>query len=697
MALIQKIRSKSTLVLTLMVLAIISFIAMLITKDSSPDGSGGLNKFSNTNTVAKVAGKELSIQDLDKTAETMYGNRGGELNVRNGIFGFFVENALVSKEAAALGLGVSRDELLDLEFGPNPSQVITSNQALMQNPEQLGQIKTMIEKNTLQPQGKMYWAEIENQIIKERLQAKLNNLATKAVYTPTWLVDEGYKELTQPLDFEFVKVPFDRVDDKEAAITDADYEAYLKENRGRYENDEESRTIEYVSFDVIPSVEDSAKISTKVSSLKDAFRTTDKDSAFAVANGGLVTPQYLLKDALAKAVQDSLFNAPVGTVIGPYLDNKNYYLAKLLERRTAPDSVKSRHILIQTPGAQKTADSLKALLEVNASLWDSLNAKFSSDQVAKLRGGDLEYQPQGKMVPEFNDLIFYKAQQGKFYTVATQFGVHIVQVTGIKTGKNQSYAKVAYVREGLIPSQVTDRKASAAADELLLNSKNLEELKKNAAAKNLAVVPSTPFRTNDPALGALGQAEGIRQVIRWAYEAGVGERCKTTFGLREQGEAYNSKYVVAALKSVIPKGFPSVKDLKDQLTPYVKNRKKGEVLKSKITSSDLNAIAAQFNSKIDTAKGVTFNATFIPNLGAEACVIGSAFTTETGQVSKPIAGDNGVYVLKVTNKTNIDNSPVDKNVLRQQMASPIKGQIRGTILRSLRKKADLVDNRSKFF
>ncbi len=697
MALIQKIRSKSTLVLTLMVLAIISFIAMLITKDSSPDGSGGLNKFSNTNTVAKVAGKELSIQDLDKTAETMYGNRGGELNVRNGIFGFFVENALVRKEAAALGLGVSRDELLDLEFGPNPSQVITSNQALMQNPEQLGQIKTMIEKNTLQPQGKMYWAEIENQIIKERLQAKLNNLATKAVYTPTWLVDEGYKELTQPLDFEFVKVPFDRVDDKEAAITDADYEAYLKENRGRYENDEESRTIEYVSFDVIPSVEDSAKISTKVSSLKDAFRTTDKDSAFAVANGGLVTPQYLLKDALAKAVQDSLFNAPVGTVIGPYLDNKNYYLAKLLERRTAPDSVKSRHILIQTPGAQKTADSLKALLEVNASLWDSLNAKFSSDQVAKLRGGDLEYQPQGKMVPEFNDLIFYKAQQGKFYTVATQFGVHIVQVTGIKTGKNQSYAKVAYVREGLIPSQVTDRKASAAADELLLNSKNLEELKKNAAAKNLAVVPSTPFRTNDPALGALGQAEGIRQVIRWAYEAGVGERCKTTFGLREQGEAYNSKYVVAALKSVIPKGFPSVKDLKDQLTPYVKNRKKGEVLKSKITSSDLNAIAAQFNSKIDTAKGVTFNATFIPNLGAEARVIGSAFTTETGQVSKPIAGDNGVYVLKVTNKTNIDNSPVDKNVLRQQMASPIKGQIRGTILRSLRKKADLVDNRSKFF
>lgn len=697
MALIQKIRSKSALVLTLMVLAIISFIAMLITNDSSPDGSGGFDRFSNTNTVAKVAGRELTIQDLDKIAETMYGNQGNDLSVRNSIFGFFVENALISKEANALGLGVSRDELLDLEFGPNPSQVITSNQALMQNPEQLGQIKKLIETNTLQPQGKVYWAEIENQIVKDRLQTKLNSLVSKALYTPTWVVEESYKELTQPVDFEFVKVPFDRVDDKEAAITDSDYETYLKDNRGRYETDEELRSIEYVVFNVIPSSEDSIKIINKVAALKDAFRTTDKDSAFAVSNGGLVTPQYLLKESLAQPVQDSLFDAPVGTVIGPYLDNKNYYLAKLIAKRTAPDSVKSRHILIQTPDAQKTADSLKALLDVNASLWDSLNMQYSGDQVAKLRGGDLDYQPQGKMVAEFNDMIFYKAQQGKFYTVATQFGVHIVQVTGIKVGKNQTYAKIAYVREGLIPSQATDKQASAAADELLVSSKNLEELKKNAAAKNLTVASSTTFRTNDPMLGALGQAEGVRQIIRWAFDAEVGDRSKTTFSLREQGESYNSKYVVTALKNIISKGFPSVKDLKEQLTPYVKNRKKGEILKSKITSSDLNAIAAQFNTQIDTAKGVTFNATFIPNLGEEAKLIGTAFTTEVGQVTKAIAGDNGVYVLKVTNKTNVENSPVDKNILRQQLTAPLKEQMRSNILRSLRKKSSFEDNRSKFF
>ena len=120
MALIQKIREKSALVLTLMVLAIVAFIGMLITQDSNRSW-GQLNSSS---TVANVAGKELDIRALDKTAESLYGNRGSDLNVRNTIFNAFVEEAMVSKEAKAAGLGVCKDELLDLEFGENISPII---------------------------------------------------------------------------------------------------------------------------------------------------------------------------------------------------------------------------------------------------------------------------------------------------------------------------------------------------------------------------------------------------------------------------------------------------------------------------------------------------------------------------------------------------------------------------------------------
>ena len=115
------------------------------------------------------------------------------------------------------------------------------------------------------------------------------------------------------------------------------------------------------------------------------------------------------------------------------------------------------------------------------------------------------------------------------------------------------------------------------------------------------------------------------------------------------------------------------------------------------TVSDLNALAGQYSSKIDTAVGVTFNATFVPNLGNESKVVGAAFTTAVGSVSPVIVGEGGVYVLKVTKKEPVTNSPVDKTVLRQQLAGTQKNTVRTALMRNLKKKVDIEDNRSKFF
>ena len=704
MALIQKIRSKSGLVLTLMVLAIVAFIGMLVMQDANPGGSSR-GVFGNSTTVAKVAGKSLEIKDLERTGEAMYQGRGGDLQVRNSLFNFFVENALVTKEADAAGLGVCKDELLDLEFGQNISPAIMQNQALA-NPQtgqvdmqQLMQIKQAIQANTMPATGKAYWAEIEKQVIKDRLQTKLTNMAAKAIYTPTWLVDESYKDLTEPLDFEYVRVPFDRIEDKDVSITDADLENYISENKAKLTTDEETRTVEYVAVDVTPSVADSTKLRDKIASLKEGFRTAVKDSAFVAINNGTFAETFVNKEGVNATIKDSLFGGAIGSVFGPFVEGKAFTLAKLIDRKTSPDSVKSRHILIKTaPDAQKIADSLLAIINANPAMWDSLDNKFSTDQNAKLKGGDLGYQPQGMFVPTFNDFIFFKATQGKFYTLATQFGVHIIQVTGVKAGKNEARVKVAYVREAIIPSPETDRAAREKADDLLISAKTGEDLKKNAIQKGMQFQPSAPFRANDAQLGNFGQATGVRSLIRWAYEAKAGDRAKEVYAMQQTGEPYVSQYVVAAVKSISPKGVPSVANVREQLTPLVKNRKKGEALKAKIgTVSDLNALVGAYNTKIDTAKGVTFNATFVPNLGNESKVIGSAFNVPVGNISAPIVGESAVYVLKVVKREPLTNSPVDKKVLQQQLGGNMKQAIRGVLVRSLKKKADIVDNRSKFF
>jgi peptidyl-prolyl cis-trans isomerase D len=704
MALIQKIREKSALVMTLMVLAIVAFIGMLITQDSNRSWG----QLSNTSTVASVAGKEMDIRDLDRTSEALYGNRGSDLGVRNSIFNAFVEDAIVSKEAKAAGLGVCKDELLDLEFGQSMSPIIAQYvgdpQTGQVDGQQLMQIKEAISKNSMPAQGKASWAEIEKQVIKERLQGKLTSLISKGIYTPTWAVEEGYKDLTEPVDFEYVKVPFDRVDDKDVTVTDSDIQSYLDENKSRFMADEESRVMEFVSFDVIPTVADSSVLRDKILALKEGFLKAEKDSVFAVANNGFYPNQYQNKEALTGAAKDSAFTAPVGSVFGPYVDAKAFWLAKVVDRRTGPDSVDNRHFLFSLEkygsfaAAQKVADSIKTILDRSIGSWDSLNIKFNDDPGSNQKGGAYGYTPNGKMVSEYNDLIFYKAQQGKVYSVQTRFGIHLVQVMGVKQGKGDTRTKLAYIRQAIVPSQSTDRAAASAADDLLLSSKNLEELKKNAAAKGLQMQPSPNFKANDLQLGSFGQATGVRQLIRWAFDSKAGERSKQTFAMQQTGEPFVSQYVVGALKTVVPKGLPTVAAMKEQLTPLVKNRKKGEALKAKLgTVTDLAALAGQYSSKIDTAVGVTFNATFVPNLGQESKVIGAAFTTAVGAISPVIVGESAVIVLKVTKKEPIANSPVDKTVLRQQLAGNQKNMVRSSLMRSLKKKVDIEDNRSKFF
>ncbi len=200
------------------------------------------------------------------------------------------------------------------------------------------------------------------------------------------------------------------------------------------------------------------------------------------------------------------------------------------------------------------------------------------------------------------------------------------------------------------------------------------------------------------AVAGPASATAVRSLIRWAFEAKAGERNKEVISIQQQGEPFVSKYVLAGLKSVQPKGLQTVASVRESLTPIVRNRKKGEILKAKIgTVTDLNALASQYNARVDTAVGVTFNANFVPNLGQEPKVMGVAFSTAVNSISAPIVGESAVCVVKVVNKSTLTNSPVDKAVLRQQASANIKQMARGFLIKTLRKENPVTDNRSKFF
>lgn len=726
MALIGKIRNLKWLLVGTIAGALILFIVQLMFDQNTNQLIGS----DSASTIGNFEGKKLDNSEFSRTYDMLYGSAATDgYNERASLWNFYMDEAIVQKEAEAIGLGVSKTELLELQFSEDPSKLSPIISSRYQNPttrqldrDQLNQLKDLITNNKIDEQikagqlvqdFKYRWAHQEKEIVKERLQTKMIRMVEKAMYTPTWQAEMIAAEQNQKVDFLYVQVPFDEIQNAEVSLTDDDYKAYFDENKALFKQTEETRKVEYVAFDVKPTAKDSTNLRQAVANLIEGFRTAENDSLFVENNYGSIDEAYVKKDALSAAIADTIGRLQVGEVFGPYVDQNSFKAVKLLGKKSVPDSVKARHILRRASdmatltAAQKTIDSLKNLIETGVARFDSLAPKFSEDQSNAGKGGDLGFFGPGTMVKEFNDVCFYKAEPGKVYSVVTQFGVHLIEVTDRKYTSTEPGFKVAYIAQEIVPSQETQDGVREQALQLQESSKNLEELRKNAAAKGLTAETSPSLKANEFTVGNLGAGHGSRSMIRWAFGADpnvdpakIGDVSPEIYSFQNQGQFYVSKFVVAGLKAKMPKGIPSWKDVKDEIEPMVINRKKAEVVKAKIGGqTDLAAIGGTYGVAVDTALNVTFGSAFIQKAGgAEPKVVATALGMDLNQVSAPIAGNTGIFIVKPTNKPAADGAPAANMAqIRQSSQMSARGMARNRLIQTLRDNADVKDNRSRFF
>lgn len=703
MALIGQIRKQGWLLITLMILALGGFILMDIISNAERSAAGDVN------TLGRVNGKEIKRSEFDNYEKLIYANsQGSPYQVRQQIWNHFVEDAIVSQEAEALGLGVSKEELIDLQFGNNLSPIIAERfrgQDGQPNRATLSSIKAAIEQGSFtDPVNRAYWATQEKEVVKQRLQDKITNMVLKGVYTPQWLAEVAFKENNQRVDFAYVRIPYDKVADSEVQITDADYEAYLKENPRLYDQAEETRVVSYVAIDVFPTSGDTAAARDAVVRLKEGLAAAPNDSIYVVSNNGLYDKAFKSKDKLPAAAADSMLQLPLGSIVGPFQDQGAWIVAKIIARKAIPDSVKARHILLReaNPVNEKRIDSLMALLNAKTATFDSLAIQNSQDGSAA-KGGDLGWFAEGMMVPEFNNVCFFEGEQGKYYKVATQFGWHLIEITGKKFLNNATGVQAAYLSQPIEPSTQTQQAAKDRALAMVQQAKTLEDLKALAGKENLPLQSSAPLKINDFSLGALGSGDDAREIVRWAFDDKTKDKAvgKEVFSFRDAAGGYfDGKYVVVALENIVPEGAGTLASVKatPRAEQEVRNRKKAEVIKNKLQNAgDLMAAAGQWGVSVDTAKGSSMLQTFLPNGGSEPRVVGTAFSLAKDATSKPVAGATGVYVVKPL--TGIQDMPLppDLAMFRRQVNSSANAGIRMNLMNSLVKQAELKDNRSKFF
>ena len=258
---------------------------------------------------------------------------------------------------------------------------------------------------------------------------------------------------------------------------------------------------------------------------------------------------------------------------------------------------------------------------------------------------------------------------------------------------------MALIRSAIVPSEETQNEVYDQADGVISSNGTFEDVKKAVEGMaNVSIDKSAPLKINDYRLGALGSGESSRDAIKWAFDSDteVGEVSPEIYEHTDAVNYYDNKYVLVGLNKINGAGLASVEDVRDDLEVLVANKLKGDKIASQITGTDLNAIASNFNTTVESASDVAFTASSVTGLGNEPEVLSVAFAQAEGGVSKPIVGNNGVYVVRTTSKVE---GSVPANVIAQKRTinTTNRGRVNFSLMNALKEVFKPSDNRYDYF
>jgi len=187
----------------------------------------------------------------------------------------------------------------------------------------------------------------------------------------------------------------------------------------------------------------------------------------------------------------------------------------------------------------------------------------------------------------------------------------------------------------------------------------------------------------------VGMLENSRELVRWTITAKAGEISKAF--------EFGSRFVVAKMISSREKGYSTMEEVRDQLTAEVRRDKKFAMLSEKLgKGGSLEAIAAANATAVMTAENLAFSAPLLQNSGMEAYFVGYLLSSKPGQMTKPVKGLNGAYVGTVVSFADV-KAPADLNEEAGNLRASLQSRSQYESMNALREKAEIIDNRSKFY
>lgn len=369
---------------------------------------------------------------------------------------------------------------------------------------------------------------------------------------------------------------------------------------------------------------------------------------------------------------------------------------------TEPEKRKLNYILLKSEPSREdslnTRNDIDDLLNQikNGSDFSDLAKDFSDDPGTASKGGDLGFFSKGTMAKSFEEASFNAKPGDVVGPVETQFGLHLIKVLEKrqKDGNPEVYAQHILLK--FKPSTETQDRIRSNSEFIyneLQNSdgKNFEEIVKQIGL----TLNETPFFTEGQFVPGIGIAANINKHVF--------NNNKKWFS---QPTSLRNNIIVFQISEIKKSYIKPLDDVYETIETKLINEKRLEKAEkmcidyyNKIKSGLSFEEAEESDSIKISETGLFTRKGNIPGVGKNTKFSAAAFSLSENEISEPVEGIRGYYILKLIDGINITekNFALVKDNFKNEFLQQRRQQIYFSWYNKLKDNADIKDYRYLYF
>lgn len=617
MASLQKIRNHGALLIAIVGLAMLAFIL----GDFLNSGSSFFHR--NRENVGVIEGQKIHYTEYEAAKEQLtevYKIESGRSDfdeemstqIRNQVWNMMLMDYTLRAQAKKIGMDITQDELSELCIGENVHQLISGRRAFA---DENGQFSRDIVINLLQAinqegedaeqnanlkQAKTYWLYWEKAVRISYMQEKYMALMQHLFKANSLEAEFAFDARQKGVSAEYVMQPYFAVADSLVKVSEGDIKKLYKQHKPEYKQTP-NRAIKYIAFDIVPSEDDFKAAEELLTRLQDEFKTAEDVSLVVNTNSDIMYDgRDYSEETVPAQFKDFAFakGAKAGQCTDILFENNTYAMARIMQAGySLPDSVE-----------------LKAIVEGG-----------EDQELGWFKAADL---PKNIAEPAF------AGKRGGRFTVAQGMGEQTYEI--MELGKPTPKVKLAILAREVTPSSKTYSAIYNQAKQFIVTNNNAEALETAAQEAGMAVVPQYNLTaTTDK----IGQLKASRPIVRWAFDAKEGQ-VSDVFECGQQ-------FVIAALTEVNDGEYRPLDAVRAELTYEATNNAKAAYVAKQLKGIEKIEDAVEIlNQPLQSVERVSLADSRFGNAGMEPAVIGKTLTLAENELSEPIQGNMGVFVVK---------------------------------------------------